>query len=107
MSASSREIPVFLASPGDLAVERRAFKDAVDLLNLGFGDGANVRFIPLGWEDTLATTGRRSQSVINEEIDRCDVFILAMHRRWGQPADDAGCQCQLLDPEGVYECSQG
>lgn len=84
-----REIRVFLASPGDLRVERRAFKDAVDLLNLGFGDGANVCFIPLGWEDTLASTGRRSQAVINEEIDRCDVFSLAMHRRWGQPAYDA------------------
>jgi tetratricopeptide (TPR) repeat protein len=27
--------------------------------------------------------------VINREIDRCDVFILAMHRRWGQDAPDA------------------
>jgi len=76
-----RTIRVFLASPGDLAVERRAFKDAIDLLNLGFGDGANVRFIPLGWEDTLAIAGRRAQSAISEEIDRCDVFILAMYRR--------------------------
>jgi tetratricopeptide (TPR) repeat protein len=84
-----RTIRVFLASPGDLAVERHAFKDQIDLLNLGFGDGANVQFVPLGWEDTLSTVGRRSQAVINEEIDRCDVFILAMHRRWGQPAEDA------------------
>ncbi|MEK6676120.1 MAG: tetratricopeptide repeat protein [Planctomycetota bacterium] len=84
-----KEFRVFLASPGDLADERRAFKDQVDLVNLGFGDGANVKFIPLGWEDTLATVGRRSQAVINEEIDRCDVFILAMHRRWGQAAEDA------------------
>jgi hypothetical protein len=37
----------------------------------------------------LASTGRRSQEVINREIDRCDVFILAMHRRWGQAAPDA------------------
>ena len=51
-----REIRVFIASPGDLAGERRAFKDAIELLNLGFGDGAGVRFVPLGWEDTLATT---------------------------------------------------
>lgn len=87
--ADRRIIRVFLASPGDLAVERRAFKDQVDLLNLGFGDGAGVQFIPLGWEDTLATAGRRSQSVINEDIDRCDIFILTMHRRWGQAADDA------------------
>ncbi|MCG8346042.1 MAG: DUF4062 domain-containing protein, partial [Chlorobiales bacterium] len=82
-------VSVFIASPGDLAGERRAFKKAIDLLNVGFGDGADVEFMPLAWEDTLASTGRRSQGVINQDIDKCDVFILAMHRRWGQEAPDA------------------
>lgn len=85
----ARPIHVFIASPGDLAVERRAFKAVIDELNGGFGDGAGVRFVALGWEDTLATTGRRAQGVINEDIDRSDVFVLALHRRWGQKAPDA------------------
>lgn len=84
-----RTLHVFIASPGDLAVERRVFKDVIDELNAGFGDGASVKFVALGWEDTLATTGRRPQSVINKDIDRCDVFILALHRWWGQEAPDA------------------
>ena len=84
-----RKIRVFIASPGDLVEERRIFRDAINQLNVGFGDGANVEYVALGWEDTLATTGRRNQGVINEEIDQCDVFILAMHRRWGQEAPDA------------------
>jgi len=84
-----RNISVFIASPGDLANERRQFREAIKLLNVGFADGANVEFEALGWEDTLASTGRRNQSVINEEIDRCDVFLLVMHRRWGQEAPDA------------------
>ena len=84
-----RKISVFIASPNDLAGERKAFKKALHQLNVGFGDGADVEFEPLGWEDTLAMTGYRSQSVINKEIDKCDVFILAMHRRWGQEAPDA------------------
>ena len=84
-----RPIHVFIASPGDLAVERRAFKEVIDELNGGFGDGAGVRFVALGWEDTLATTGRRAQGVINQDIDRSDVFVLALHRRWGQEAPDA------------------
>ena len=91
--ASSRPEPrlihVFIASPGDLAVERRAFKAVIDELNGGFGDGAGVRFVALGWEDTLATTGRRAQGVINRDIDRSDIFVLALHRRWGQEAPDA------------------
>ena len=86
---SKRKIRVFIASPGDLRDERQAFRDAVDDLNTGFADGANVEFESLGWEDTLASTGRRNQGVINEDIDKCDVFILTMHRRWGQPAPDA------------------
>ncbi len=84
-----RVIHVFIASPGDLAVERQAFKEVVDELNGGFGDGAGVRFVALGWDDTLAATGRRAQGVINQDIDRSDVFVLAMHRRWGQEAPDA------------------
>jgi tetratricopeptide (TPR) repeat protein len=84
-----RKIRVFIASPNDLAEERRKFREAIDVLNIGFGDGANVEFLALGWEDTLASTGRRSQGVINQDIDSCDVFILAMHRRWGQKAPDA------------------
>ncbi len=84
-----RKIRVFIASPSDLTSERVAFRNHVDLLNLGFGDGAGVEFVALGWEDTLASTGRRSQDVINAEIDSCDVFILAMHRRWGQEAPDS------------------
>lgn len=84
-----KTIKVFIASPGDLAEERRCFRNTIEKLNSGFGDGANVEFKALGWEDTLATTGRRNQGVINTDIDGCDVFILVMHRRWGQPAPDA------------------
>ena len=70
-------------------MERAAFQQVLEKLNAGFGDALDIKFEPLGWEDTLASTGRRSQEVINREIDRCDVFILAMHRRWGQAAPDA------------------
>jgi hypothetical protein len=84
-----RSIHVFIASPRDLAVERAAFKEVIDELNGDFGDGAGVEFVALGWEYTLATTGRRAQGVINQDIDRSDVFVLAVHRRWGQEAPDA------------------
>lgn len=87
--SSKKNISVFIASPGDLTAERQQFRSAIHQLNAGFADGANVIFEPLLWEDTLASTGRRNQSVINEQIDRCDVFILVMHRRWGQKAPDA------------------
>lgn len=83
-----RTIRVFIASPGDLAVERAAFKKVVDELNDGFAAGAGVKFVPLGWEDTLSEVGRRPQDEINKDVDRCDVFMLALHRRWGAKAAD-------------------
>ena len=84
-----RKISVFIAAPGDLSRERKIFRDTIDSLNKGFGDGANISIDALGWEDTLASTGRRSQGIINDDVDKCDVFILVMHRRWGQAAPDA------------------
>ncbi|WP_052326061.1 tetratricopeptide repeat protein [Pectobacterium brasiliense] len=94
-----RQISVFIASPGDLYNERNHFRDVIDQLNVGFGDGANIEFKALGWEDTLASTGRRNQSVINEEVDKCDVFILVINRRWGQPAPDAGPYSSYTEEE--------
>ena len=35
--ADKRTISVFIASPGDLSVERQAFRDCIDELNKGFG----------------------------------------------------------------------
>ena len=97
-----RKISVFIASPSDLVNERRSFKDAIEGLNIGFGEGANVEFEPIGWENTLASTGRRSQGVINEQIDKCDVFILAMYRRWGQVAPDAAPDYTSYTEEEFY-----
>jgi hypothetical protein len=37
-SQKPREIAVFIASPGDLAPERKTFKDVIDTLNRGFAD---------------------------------------------------------------------
>lgn len=84
-----QHIRVFIASPGDLAAERKVFHDVCQDLNKGFGDGAGIRFEPLGWENMLSAVGRRNQSVINQDIDRCDVFVLAIHRRWGQSSPDS------------------
>lgn len=47
-----------------------------------------MKFVPLGWEDLLAEVGRRPQDEINKDVDRCDVFMLALHRRWGAKAAD-------------------
>ena len=98
--SGKRRISVFISSPGDLSAERKRFRAAINQLNVGFADGANVVFEPLGgWDDTPAPTGRRRQRAINREIDRCDVFILTLHRRWGQKAPDAAPYSSYTEQE--------
>ena len=89
MDKNFKEYRVFIASPGDLAPERKAFRDTIEMLNKGYGEGAKIKFLPYGWEDELATTGYRIQSVINENVDAADVFVLVLNRRWGQKASDS------------------
>lgn len=94
-----RKIKVFIATPSDLTEEREAFRNILELLNEGFGDGANIEFEALGWENEYASTGRRVQSLFNKMIDECDVFILAMHTRWGQTASDAAPYSSYTEEE--------
>ena len=88
-SRSPRVIRVFMAAPGDLAVERRLLKETIERRNARAKKERGPQFVALGWEGILATAGRRSRDAIFEEIDSSDVFVLALHRRWGWKAPDA------------------
>lgn len=43
----------------------------------------------MGWEETIAGYGR-PQHLINQEVDRCDLFIGMIWKRWGTPPDNRG-----------------
>jgi hypothetical protein len=43
----------------------------------------------IGWEDTVASFGR-PQSIINSDLDRCELFIGVIWKRWGTPPDTQG-----------------
>lgn len=80
---------VFIASPSGLEKERKAFKEELEEFNLRDGMSRGVVFTPVGWEDTLGGIGR-PQSLINEELRRCDYFIMVLHDRWGSdPGGDS------------------
>jgi Domain of unknown function (DUF4062) len=87
MSQDIRTINLFLASPGDLVEERQLARRVVDEINLAVGRQINWRVELFGWEDT--TPGFfRPQSRINEDVDRCDLFVGMLWKRWGQPPGD-------------------
>jgi hypothetical protein len=82
-------VKVFLASPGDLKDERLAAKSVVDDFNSLWADSLGYQVELIGWEDTVSSVGR-PQAIINLELERCELFVGLMWRRWGTPPDNNG-----------------
>lgn len=80
-------IHVFLASPGDLAEERMAAREAVEQVNRTLARHQGVQLELYGWENEPAGFGR-PQELINENLDQADVFIGALWRSWGTPSGE-------------------
>src|SRR5262245_5594641 len=80
-------LQVFLASPGDLGEERKLAREIVDRVNHGLARRLEWRIELLGWEDTLPGMAR-PQALINRDVETCDLFIGALHERWGTPTGD-------------------
>ncbi len=86
-----RTLRIFLASPGDLQDERRLGKRIVDEFNSLWADSTGYHVELIGWEDTVASYGR-PQALINNDLDRCELFIGMIWKRWGT----------LPDLNGIY-----
>lgn len=89
MPSTRKILYAFLASPGDLQDERKAVRDAVAEFNESWADEFGYQIELLGWEDTIAGSGR-PQELINQDVDRCDLFIGLIWKRWGTPPDRDG-----------------
>jgi hypothetical protein len=84
MAGIRRFIKVFLASPGDLAEERKIAKAIIDDFNSQLADALGYQVELVGWEDTLPGIGR-PQAIINRDLDGCDLFVGMLWKRWGTP----------------------
>ena len=58
MSSNLTGLRVFIASPGGLGDERRAFRDEISEYNKAETILRGVVFQAIGWEDTLGAVGR-------------------------------------------------
>lgn len=89
MPDTRKIIRVFLASPGDLQDERRAAKAVVDEFNKLWADALGYHVELIGWEDTISQYGR-PQRTINQDLERCELVIGIMWKRWGTPPSKSG-----------------
>src|SRR6266852_236273 len=77
MSFKSETYRVLIASPSDLAEERRAATEAVNEWNAPHAAAESVVLLPVKWE-THATpqSGVRPQDAINRQLVRdCDILV--------------------------------
>ena len=89
MPSTRKILRAFLASPGDLQDERRAIHDVVVEFNESWADELGYQIELLGWEETVPGYGR-PQHLINQEVDRCDLFIGMIWKKWGTPPSKDG-----------------
>ena len=86
MASDIKAYRVFIASPGGLSEERKAFKDTITEFNDSDAIERRVIFLPVGWDLTLPGIGR-PQALINNDLRKSDYCILVLWDRWGTRPD--------------------
>jgi hypothetical protein len=89
MADTRKVVRIFIASPGDLGEERIRAKFVADEFNSIWAKEFGYQVELVGWEDAVSVYGR-PQSVINKDLERCELFIGMLWKRWGTPPDISG-----------------
>ncbi len=81
-------LKVFIASPGDVRLEREKARDEIlSLRPLAQKHGFDLE--ATGWETHAAPGMGRSQARINQLVRECDLFLGILWRRFGVPTGEA------------------
>jgi hypothetical protein len=89
MPSTRKIIRAFLASPGDLQEERNAIREVVVEFNESWANELGYQVELIGWEETVSRFGR-PQHLINQDVDRCDLFLGMRWKKWGTPPEHGG-----------------
>lgn len=89
MAESRKIVRAFLGSPGDLGDERRAAKAVVDEINDTVANRLGYHVELVRWENVVASFGR-PQGTINKELERCELFVGMLWKKWGTPPSKGG-----------------
>ncbi len=84
------EISVFVASPGDVAKERKALDAVVAEINRTVGQREGFRLALKKWETHARPAAGRPQGAINQQLGPSDIFVGVMWKRFGTPTGKAG-----------------
>lgn len=79
------KIKIFVASPGDVEIERRTLEAVIKELNSTIAPEKNIVLELVRWETHCHPSMGRPQEVINRQIARYDIFLGIMWKRFGSP----------------------
>ena len=80
-------VKVFIGSPGGLEDERQAAKRIVDEINQSHSEHWGCQIKLVAWEATLPGYNR-AQSLINQDLDKCEYFAGVLWDNWGSKPED-------------------
>ncbi|GAA4790140.1 nucleotide-binding protein [Lysobacter hankyongensis] len=81
----TRQLRLFVASPGDVKYERDSLRHVVEELNTTVGAFKQMTFELVRWETHCNPGLGRAQGLINDQIGKYDIFLGVMWRRFGTP----------------------
>src|SRR5262249_10637766 len=70
-----------------LDTERQTAKSIIDEINQSHAEHWSCQIKLVGWEATLPGYSR-AQSLINQDLDKCDYFVGILWNHWGSKPDD-------------------
>ncbi|MGH7601736.1 MAG: DUF4062 domain-containing protein, partial [bacterium] len=83
-----RLLKVFIASPGDVKLEREKTREEIISLRL-LAQKHGFDLQPVGWEANATPGVGRPQELINPLVRECDLFIGILWRKFGAPTGEA------------------
>lgn len=97
---------IFIASPGDLNVERDSFRKIISEINDHKAHKMGVHIEVIGWELVPPGLGR-PQELINKLLTNLDLFVMVLWERWGTPSGkySSGTEEEFYVAKNLYEQS--
>ncbi|PJA10106.1 hypothetical protein COX67_05500, partial [Candidatus Falkowbacteria bacterium CG_4_10_14_0_2_um_filter_36_22] len=90
MPYTKEHILVFLAYISDVEDEVNAAKAIVESINHGH-EGLGIELDLRTWKDVPGEFGNPQQQINREFVEKCDVFIGVIHKKWGTPTGQSDC----------------
>jgi hypothetical protein len=91
MPYKAKVYKVMIASPGDVATERKVIRDVIHEWNNVHSEKEDIVLMPIGWEShSSPSMGDRPQAIINKQVlANCDLLIAVFWTRLGSPTGKA------------------